>query len=281
MRHLTALGAALAVCAAAAAEPVAVKSFVTQTVGDALYFRVEFSAPANLADDPPPRLVPQDAATRVVVRDGLSDLKFVGKWSPMAERAAFQLIYTVREPGRPPGTVEAPVTLARADAASDKVDLRKAWAEAQMVEFARLRKRAPEFNFYPFAQLLLARKYGLTVPANITESQPSKDAAHRQMFETYAGGAAVAESLQLHRLLTREALANEDRVVSVNDMQGINIPEHPWLKMMGTERPASEPLAHLIPADNYYVQFRDFTQLQSFGELLELWGANLIHAFEF
>src|SRR5207249_9509441 len=37
----------------------------------------------------------------------------------------------------------------------------------------------------------------------------------------------------------------------------------------------------LVPADNYYVRFRDAKSLLDFGELLDLWGTNLIHAFEF
>src|SRR5712664_3780189 len=128
MRHLTALGAALTLCAAATAEPLSVKAFLTQKVGDAVFFRVEFAAPPHVADDPPPRLVPQDGAARTVVRDGLSGLAFAGRWSPSAERAAFQLIYTMREPGRMPVAVELPVTLTRSDAQTGKGDLKTTWA---------------------------------------------------------------------------------------------------------------------------------------------------------
>src|SRR5438067_420796 len=130
MRHLIALGAALAVCATVTAEPPAVKSFRTQKADDATYFRVEVAAPPHVA-------------------------------------------------------------------------------------------------------------------------------ANRLMFETYTGGAAVAESLQLRRLMARDTRGDEGRVTSVSDMPGINIPEHPWAKMMGNDRPAPEPFARLIPADNYYVRFRD------------------------
>src|SRR5260221_12646327 len=101
MRHLPGLGDALVVCAAVTAEPPAVKSFRTQRANDATYFRVEFAAPPHVADGATPRLVPQDEAARVVVRDGFWGLAFVGKWSAAAERARFPLVYTVLGPGGP------------------------------------------------------------------------------------------------------------------------------------------------------------------------------------
>ncbi len=51
--------------------------------------------------------------------------------------------------------------------------------------------------------------------------------------------------------------------------------------MMGNKKPDPEPLATLIPADNYYVRFRSLEQLNNFGELIDQWGNNLLHAFDY
>src|SRR5713226_4719897 len=201
MRHLTALGAALIVCAAAVAEPPMVTSFRAQKNGDTVFFTVKFAAPPHVAGEPPPRLVPQDEAARTVVHLGRNELSFAGKWSPTAETASFRLLYAVQAPGRNLVTVEAPILLNRSDANPDNGDLKKLWAGGQMAEFARWQKQTPDFNFYPLARLMLARKYGMPLLKDLTDTQPTKEAAHRLMFETHTGGAAVAESLQIHRLL--------------------------------------------------------------------------------
>src|SRR5262249_49797924 len=144
--------------------PHPARSFEHQKTDDAIYFRVEFAAPPHVADEPAPRLVPQDSATRTVVRVFPGGLAFAGKWSPSAESAKFQLIYTAREPGRMPVAVESSVALDLSNSVTFNGDLKRQWALGQMAEFARLRKQAPDFNFYSLAQLLLARKYELPVP---------------------------------------------------------------------------------------------------------------------
>jgi hypothetical protein len=177
--------------------------------------------------------------------------------------------------------VEELLTLKRADAQRGTLDLRRNWAIGQMDEFTVLQKQAPESTFYPLGRLLLARKYGLAEPKDLTEGQPAKETAQRLIFETHAGGAAVAESLQLRRLLQRQRPIDEARTISVSSVLGIDIPQHPWEGMRHGAVPTPEPLASFIPADNYYVRFRELSQLLAFGELLELWGGNLLHALEF
>jgi hypothetical protein len=51
--------------------------------------------------------------------------------------------------------------------------------------------------------------------------------------------------------------------------------------MMGNKKPDPEPLARLIPADNYYVRFKNFKKLNDFGDLLDQWGNNLLNAFDY
>ena len=49
---------------------------------------------------------------------------------------------------------------------------------------------------------------------------------------------------------------------------------------MGDKKPAAEPLARLVPHDNYYIHFKNIRKFIEFGELLDQWGTNLIRAYE-
>jgi len=279
MRYPCALICFLTLSGVALAEPPAVKSFTMQKSGGTTYFRVQFAMPQGLVANPAPRLAPQDDHARTVVASG-AEMAFVGQWADDASSADFQLAFAFGQGDRITSKQE-PVVLKRADAQQANQELRSEWAKAQLMEFAGLQKQAPDSNFYALARWLLARNYGLAHPGDLTVGQPTAEAAHRQIFETHTGGAAVAESLQLHRLLQRQHVADEARTISVNSVQGINIPQHPWDRMRRGAMPASEPLASFVPADNYYVRFRNLAQLVDFGELLELWGGNLLHALEF
>ncbi len=68
--------------------------------------------------------------------------------------------------------------------------------------------------------------------------------------------------------------------IPITEVQGIDIAEHPWEKMMEGKKPAPEPLAKLVPFDNYYVTFKSVRKFIEFGELLDQWGTNLIRAYE-
>src|SRR5262249_26862838 len=70
------------------------------------------------------------------------------------------------------------------------------------------------------------------------------------------------------------------RELELSTVPGIDIAEHPWVKMMGDKKPAAEPLAGLVPFDNYYVTFRGLDRLVNFIQLTALWGGNISGAFE-
>src|SRR5262249_42651570 len=58
------------------------------------------------------------------------------------------------------------------------------------------------------------------------------------------------------------------------------IAQHPWQKMMGDRIPAPEPLAKLVPHDNYYVAFKSVRKFLEFNDQLDEWGTTLIRAYE-
>jgi hypothetical protein len=165
-------------------------------------------------------------------------------------------------------------------------DLEGLWAVAQAEEFARLQAEVSEFGFYGFATQATARKYNVPVRPDLAAGrggapgQRGPGVLDRQLYETTTGATAVAESLQLQRMLGQGTRDTTPRVVPIDKIEGIAVPEHPWEKMMAGKRPAPEPVAKLVPDDNYYIHFKDVRKFIEFTELLDQWGTNLIRAYE-
>jgi hypothetical protein len=188
--------------------------------------------------------------------------------------------------------VDVPAVKRTRDSFPHTDDLEGAWAVAQGSYFAMLQGQTPEFGFYGFAREATGRKY--TVPVGNLGSngrgQPEPKPLdgsffNRQLYEVTTGAAAITESMALQRMRNpdfRSPLfqANQERSVDVGKVQGVMIAEHPLVKMMAGKKPAPEPLANLVPADNYYVHFNNLTKFLETGDLFDQWGTTLTRAFE-
>jgi hypothetical protein len=275
--------------------------------------------PAWGSDDPTalarlPRLISDYSEVVNLVRVNSADFKrgpleFVGVWPrhdnakmarTLCEAADFRLIYPRSDPNAKEGDpfekcswVEFPIVLKFADARivrqpadsnrKDKIaadDLEGLYFAGLQARFAQLQRQAPDFGFYPFAQAALARRYKLPLPPTF-ESSTAVQQEYRRFYETLAGGSALSDSLQINRLLRTRTAGREERDIPVKSIEGVTIPQHDWKKMIGERKPAEEPLARFIPADNYYVRLRSLPKLLQVAELLDLWGNNLLHAFEY
>jgi hypothetical protein len=159
-------------------------------------------------------------------------------------------------------------------------DLEGLWASAQAGRLAVLEALAPDFSFYGFACAATERKYGVHAP--MLERGPVKDREHmhRRMYEMTTGASAITESLQLHRMLHAEGRDKGERTIDVATVRGIDIAQHPWKKMMADKVPLPEPLAKLVPHDNFYIHFKSIRKFIEFGELLDQWGTNVIRGYE-
>ena len=165
-------------------------------------------------------------------------------------------------------------------------DLEGNWALAQAVHFSQLAALTPDFGFYSYARETTARTY--KVPLPLIPWMDNRFGGHRhggggtqQLYEVTTGAAAITESLALNRLRERgRGHKEEPRTVPIADVRGIDIDEHPWVKMMGDKKPAPEPLARLVPHDNYYVHFKTITKFLEAGDLLDQWGTSIARAFE-
>src|SRR4029077_6419825 len=90
-------------------------------------------------------------------------------------------------------------------------DLRTYWALHQGAHFAALETQVLDFHFFSFAREATSRKYGVVAPAWVRRQV--SDPQHR-LYEITTGSDAIAETLQLHRLLHPEARPAGERTVA-------------------------------------------------------------------
>jgi hypothetical protein len=170
-------------------------------------------------------------------------------------------------------------------------DLEGLWAAAQATHFALLEAQTPEFGFYGQAAESTSRKYQVPQiggggpffgPRDFRgDFRGGPGQGSRRLYEVTTGAAAITETLALDRLrggVVRDRA--EDRTVPIARLQGIDIAEHPWQTMMAGKKPADEPLARLVPHDNYYIHFKNIAKFLEAGDLLDQWGTTLVRAYE-
>jgi hypothetical protein len=166
----------------------------------------------------------------------------------------------------------------------DDNDLEGLWAQAQLAYFTMLETQAPEFGFYSFAREKTSQKYAVT---NGPINRPGEIGIGRgefpesRLYEITTGAAAITETLALNRLRNANFRdKTEQRTIDIAKLPGIDIAEHPWAKMMAGQKPAPEPLAKLVPHDNYYVHFKSIVKFLETGDLMDQWGSSLSRALE-
>src|SRR5262249_52549952 len=138
----------------------------------------------------------------------------------------------------------------------------------------------PDFGFYTLARETTRRKY--RVPALTTDRRrfPNRRFTEDRLFELTTGATAITESLALHRMLERNLRDAGERTVDIGKVRGIDVPEHPWERMMDGKKPSPEPLAALAPFDHFYVHFKNIARFIEFGEQMDLWGTTAGRAYE-
>ncbi|MBM4071905.1 MAG: hypothetical protein FJ271_23710 [Planctomycetes bacterium] len=235
----------------------------------------------------------------------IDGLEFVGKVREKG-KARFLLLYptSVKEKApagirdkelaellRPVRWAEVEVELDVGDAASVAKPVPRAksptlaasatvWAQAQAHWLALQEPLAPELGFHGFACAATARKYGVADPVLEGERKKAEEHIHRRMLDLTTGTTAITQSLALKRLRNKGAREPAKRWVNAALIPGITIAEHPWEKMMAGKKPAAEPLATLIPHDNYYFRFKSFAKFAEIQDFLDQWGTPAGRAYE-
>jgi hypothetical protein len=62
---------------------------------------------------------------------------------------------------------------------------------------------------------------------------------------------------------------------TISELKGPEVKSHPWKKMLGHKKPGIDPLAKLVPHDNYFVQFRSLAKLLEVMGSGDLWCSEL------
>jgi hypothetical protein len=226
---------------------------------------VHYDPPADL---PPGRDEPLEFAGRI---DGDRPMRFL-------------LLYPgpARETGGPlgklltlPAAREVEVRLDWDSARRATDDLQHRWARARAFHFAVREVQTPGVGYFTFAREAIDRKYGASVPALVEAPEVPQQALRERMYALTTGASALEESLALRRsLLSREDRG--ERTVPVSSLPGITIAEHPWKKMLAGKEPRSEPLAELVPHDNYYFTLHSPETYLPAVTLLEQWGGSVL-----
>jgi hypothetical protein len=74
-----------------------------------------------------------------------------------------------------------------------------------------------------------------------------------ETFDLFIGGRALRENLQLDRALWTTDEDDTEDMVDVSSIEGITVTEIDWKPLLADARPALDPLAKCIPADQYAV----------------------------
>ncbi|MFO0968729.1 MAG: hypothetical protein U0793_24495, partial [Gemmataceae bacterium] len=183
----------------------------------------------------------------------------------LAERNAWQEVPITIDFSKAERTEGRVARLAKAIPGAN--DLEGRWAVDQAVAFAILEWQTPEFGFYGLAREALGRRYDVPVlPFRSGWAVPER--AHLQLYEITTGATAIAESLALDRFRNpRKSDKPEARNHDVTKLPAVTVAEHDWVKMMAGKKPSAEPLAGMVPHDNYFIHFKHYGK---FLELLDL-----------
>ncbi len=66
-------------------------------------------------------------------------------------------------------------------------------------------------------------------------------------------------------------------IVAITSLTGPTIQGHPWEKMLAGRKPDISPLAHFVPEDFYFVEFRSLNKLLEAAETSDLWGTHFLN----
>jgi len=97
-------------------------------------------------------------------------------------------------------------------------------------------------------------------------------------FELFTGNRALAENLQLDRVL--RVNADTERVVDVGTLQGITVDEIDWRPLNKDARPKVDSLAGLVPFDQYALFFRSFSDMTTLTDEADRDGTPVLAWFD-
>jgi hypothetical protein len=170
---------------------------------------------------------------------------------------------------------------------------RSAWTLDEAMAQLRLHPQDP---YLQYVALQLARRQGnVDEIADQIDTLTGRDwrigrGGTVDVFSLFTGALAVQESLQLDTMRgpmppapveegAKDTSVELDKrrreTVNVADLTGPTIKGHPWKKMLAGRKPEIDPLARMVPADFYFVQFRSITKMMDLLDSGDLWSTHL------
>jgi hypothetical protein len=170
----------------------------------------------------------------------------------------------------------------------------------------------PHDAYVEYVALQLARREGKVadVAREIAGARFFENLARQRrdsvdLFSIFSGALAVQESLQLDAMIADQpgiaAPGNipadrrpripqrgndagrtgprplDEQYVTLKDLAGPTIKSHPWDQMLAGRKPQVSRLAHSVPADFYFAEFRSVNKLTEASKIADLWGTHLFN----
>ena len=161
-------------------------------------------------------------------------------------------------------------------------DLYQEWARQQNAHFAELLRYYPENSFLEYVLLQSKDRYGIEPPP-LAGTTPTSDENDFSLYHIFSGGLAIQQSLQ------REVLSRGARVGDLNihiselsppSVRSLDYEERLKQRQKEGHSPQPHPLARLIPADQYFLQFQSMKTADELMELSEEWGESVLRMFQ-
>jgi hypothetical protein len=99
-------------------------------------------------------------------------------------------------------------------------------------------------------------------------------------FSLFSGNQALAENLQLDKALPAGAAQKGEEAIDVDSLKGIGVAAIDWTKHIKDKKPALDPLAAAIPADQHAIFFHTFNAMLALADEADRDGTPLLQMAE-
>ena len=155
----------------------------------------------------------------------------------------------------------------------------KEWARQQNAHFAELLRFYPETSFFEYVLLQSKDRYGVEPPPIPTAPLRQEQQTETGLYHTFSGGLALQQSLQWDVL--RGERRTGDLSTHISRLSPPNILSLDYKTRLASLRedgrePNPHPLAKLVPADQYFLQFNSMAAANELTDLSLQWGESLL-----
>jgi hypothetical protein len=168
------------------------------------------------------------------------------------------------------------------DPAKGKAENKEAFLKVKRAHYEELANaNLPGAAWFRHQDLETERALGIDSQASARDDRDRERFGNRDFGDTFSlatGGQALAENLQLDRVLPQSKSAPE--TVDLSTVTGITIREFDWSKYVEGKKPKTDALATLIPADQHAIFLPTFDALMALADHADRFGTPVLRAAE-